>query len=108
MLLEIRIEPQHLPIIFKPGWLNARDVVILWGASLLGESQIVQCFGHLIDEVVINLLFDELPLLLLGAINEIELLGFMIILLIGVMEDVAWEEGHLFRNIGLHEVIFLY
>lgn len=37
MLLEICIEPQHLPIIFKPRWLNARNVVILRRASLLGE-----------------------------------------------------------------------
>lgn len=88
--------------------MNAGNVVILWRASLLGEGQIVQCFGHLIDEVVIDLLLDELPLLLLGPINEIELLGFMIVLLIGIMEDVAWQEGHLFGNIGLHEVIFLY
>lgn len=37
MLLEICIEPQHLPIIFKPRRLNARDVIILRRASLLGE-----------------------------------------------------------------------
>lgn len=108
MLLEVCIEPQHLPIILEPGRLDARNVVILRRAPLLREGQIVQGFGHLIDEVIIDLLFDKLTLLLLGPVHEIELLGFMIVLLIGIMEDVAWQEGHLFRNIGLHEVIFLY
>lgn len=37
MLLEICIEPQHLPIVFKPRRLNARNVIILRRASLLGE-----------------------------------------------------------------------
>jgi len=44
----------------------------------------------------------ELTLLLLGSIDEIELLGFVVVLFVGVVEDVAREEGDLLGKVGLH------
>jgi hypothetical protein len=107
MLLEVGIESQHFSIVFKPRRLYSWNVVVLRWTSLFLVGEVVEGFGHLIDEVLIDLLFIVLSLLLLGAIDEIELLGFMIVLLIRIMEDMTWQEGDFLWNVCLHpEVIF--
>lgn len=66
------------------------------------EGKCGQSLGHFVDEISINLFFMELTLLLLGSIDEIELLGFVVVLFVGVVEDVAREEGDLLGKVGLH------
>jgi hypothetical protein len=66
------------------------------------EGEVAQRLSHLIDEVFINFLIEELAFLLLGTINEIELLGLVVVLLIGIVKDVAWKERNLFGDVELH------
>lgn len=102
MFLEIGIEAQHLAVILEPGRLNARDIVIFGGVAFTHEGGVVEGFGHLIDQVLVDYLFIELPLLLLRPVHEIELLCLVEVLLVGVVEDVTRQEWHLLWNVCLH------
>ena len=82
--------------------MYAWNVIVLWCLSWFLEGEVAQRLSHLIDEVFINFLIEELTFLLLGTINEIELLGLVIVLLIGIVKDVAWEERNLFGDVELH------
>lgn len=108
MLLEVSIKPEHFAVVFEPRGLDARNVIVLRGLPGFLEAEVVERLGHLINEILIDFLFEELSLLLLRAVHEIELLGFMVALLVGIMEDVAWQERHLFWNIHLHLLLKLY
>jgi hypothetical protein len=90
MLLEVGIEAEHFTVVLEPWRLNSWNVVIFWGISFFLEGGVVETFSHLIDEVFVDYLFIELPLLLLGSIDEIELLCLVVVLLVGIMKDVAW------------------
>jgi hypothetical protein len=90
MLLEVGIEAKHFTVVLEPWRLNSWNVVIFWGISFFLEGGVVEAFSHLIDEVFVDCLFIELPLLLLGSIDEIELLCLVVVLLVGIMKDVAW------------------
>lgn len=102
MLLEVGRKTEHFAVVFEPWRLNSWNVVILRGVSFFLESSVVEAFSHLIDEVFVDYLFIELPLLLLGSIDEIELLCLVVVLLVGIMKDVPRQEGHLFWNVCLH------
>jgi hypothetical protein len=102
MFLEIGIEPQYFSVVFEPRGLNTWDVIVLWCLPWFLEGKVAERLSHLIDQVLIDFLIEELTLLLLGTINEIELLGLVIVLLIGIVEDVTGEEWNLFRNVELH------
>ena len=78
------------------------NVIIFWCLSWFLKSKVAQRLSHLIDQVLIDFLIEELALLLLGAVNEIKLLGLVVILLIGVVENVTGEEGNLFGDVDLH------
>ncbi len=102
MLLEVSIKAENLAVVFEPGRLNTRDVVVLRSLPRLLEAEVVERLGHLVDEVFVDFLFEELTLFLLRAVDEVELLGFMVVLLVRVMEDVARQEGHLLGDVHLH------
>ena len=89
MFLEICIEPQNFSIVLEPRRLNARDVIVLWSLSGLLEAHVVERLSHLIDQILINFLLEKLTLLLLRAVHEIELLGFVVVLLIRIVEDMT-------------------
>ena len=102
MLLEVGVKAQDLAVVFEPGRLDARDVVVLGCLPRLLEAEVVEGLSHLVDKVFVDFLFEELALFLLRAVEEVELLGFMVVLLVRVMEDVAREEGHLLGDVDLH------
>jgi len=108
VLLEIGIKSQHFSIVFEPRWLNTRNVVILRRLPGLLKAEIVQRLGHLINEILVNFLFEELPLLLLRTIYEVELLSLVVVLLIRIVEDMSGQERHLLWNIHLHYLLKLY
>lgn len=56
MLLEVGIISEYLSIIFKPGGLNSRNIVIFWLVSLFHEGEVIDGFTHLIDEMFIDIL----------------------------------------------------
>ena len=102
MLLEVGIETEDLTFVLEPRRLNPRNVVIFRSVSFFHEGGVVEAFGHLIDQVLVDYLFIELPLLLLRSIDEIELLSLVVVLLVWIMEDMTWEERHLLWNVCLH------
>jgi hypothetical protein len=63
-LLKVSIEPENVPVILEPGRLYPWDVIIFW--CFPGTiSQIRRRFQtHRIQEVWIELFFDEIVLLL--------------------------------------------
>ena len=89
MLLEISIEPENLPIVLEPWRLNSGNVVIFGCLSLPQEGQLTHAFGHLINQVHVDLLFDILLFLLNTSSNKVELLSLVIALLIRVTEYVT-------------------
>ena len=89
MFLEIAVIAQDLPIILEPGRLNARDVVVLGSVACFHEGEAVDGLAHFVNQVLIDIFLEELLLLLLRAIFEVELLGFVIVLLVGIVEDVS-------------------
>jgi hypothetical protein len=102
VLLEVGVKAQDLAVVFEPGRLDARDVVVLGCLPGLLEAEVVEGLSHLVDKVFVDFLFEELALFLLRAVKEVELLGFMVVLLVRVVEDVAREEGHLLGDVDLH------
>lgn len=64
MFLEICVKAENLSVIFEPRGLDARDGLILRCGSGLLEGKIAKRFGHLIDEIFIDVLLEELLLLL--------------------------------------------
>lgn len=108
MFLEISIISKHLSIIFKPWRLYSRNIVIFRCFSLFHEGKIVDWVAHLIDQMLIDILFEELPFLLLRSINEIKLLCFVEVLFIGIMEDMARKEWHLLWNVCLHLLSYIF
>ena len=89
MFLEICIESKDLAIILEPRWLNSGNGVIFGCFSLLHEGEIVDGSAHLIDEIGIDVLLEELLFLLNRSVDEIELLSLVVVLLIGVVEDMS-------------------
>ena len=102
MLLEICVKSEHFSVIFQPWGLDSGDVIVLRGSAVLEEGQLTQALSQLVDEILINFLFQILFLLLNTAVHEIELLGLVEILLIRITEDVTRKERYLFWNIFLH------
>lgn len=108
VLLEICVEPEDFSVILEPWGLNSWDIVILRAFPSFLEGEIADRFCHLIDQILVNIFPDELPLFLLGAVDQIELLSFVEVFLVGVVEDMSWQERHLLRNIGLHVKLYFY
>lgn len=107
MFLEVSVEPKYFSIIFQPWGLYSGDVVVLWCFSGLLEGEVGEGLGHLVDEILVDLFFNVLFFFLLWSVDEVELLSFVIVLFIGVIEDMTGQKGDLFGKVGLHEVIFL-
>lgn len=108
VLLEVGIEPQHFAVILDPGRLHPRDGLVLRLLPFLLKAQIGDAFGQLVNEIHIDFLAHILPLLLLAIIGVHELLSLVEVLLVRVVENVAWQEGHLLRQIRLHLVSCIY
>lgn len=102
MLLEICVKSEHFSVIFQPWGLDSGDVIVLRGSAVLEEGQLTQALSQLVDEILINFLFQILFLLLNTPVHKIELLGLVEILLIRITEDVTRKERYLFWNIFLH------
>lgn len=102
MFLEVCVKAEYFSVVLEPGRLYPGNVVIFWSVSFFLEGGVVEAFGHLIDQVFVDYLFIELALLLLGSVDEIELLRLMEVLLVGIVEDVPRKEGNLFWNVCLH------
>ena len=108
VLLEVCIVAKNLSIVFEPWRLYSGNVVIFRCFSLFHEGEIIDGGAHLVDQVLVDILFEELSFLLLRAIDEIELLCFMEILFIGIVEDMSWEEGNFLWNVGLHLLSYIF
>ena len=108
MLLEVGIIPEDLPVVFEPGGLHAGDVVVFGGFSSFHEGEVIDGGAHLVEQVLVDILFEVLPFLLYRAVDEIELLGLVEVLLIGVVEDVPGQEGNLLGDVGLHLLSYIF
>lgn len=64
MLLEVGIVPEDLSVVFEPGGLDAGDVVIFGGLPGFHEGKVIDGGAHLVEEVLIDILFEVLPFLL--------------------------------------------
>ena len=60
MFLEVGIEAEYFSVVFEPGWLYARDRLVLGGRSGFLEGKVAERFGHFVDEIGVNVLFEEL------------------------------------------------
>ena len=100
--LEVGIEPQHFSIIFEPRRLDSWDVVVLRSLSGLHEAHVIDRFAHLVQKILIYIFLIELPFFLNRAVHAVELLSFMEVLLVWVVEDVTRQERHLLGNVCLH------
>ena len=108
MLLEICIESENFSIVFDPGRLNPGDRVILRSSPFILEAHVIDALGKFVDEIDIDILGHILSLFLLTVIRKHKLLCFVIVLLVRIVEDVPWEEGHLLWYVGLHWKCQLY
>lgn len=108
MFLEVGVEAQDFTIVFEPGGLDPGDIVVFWGLPLLLEGEVADGLAHLVDEVLVDVLLQELSLFLLRSVKEVELLGLVEVLLVRIVEHVPRQKRNFFRKVRLHsEVIFL-
>jgi hypothetical protein len=108
MLLEKGIEPEHLPVVFDPGGLDARDVVVFGEAALaVDQGEVEFALGHLVDQVLVVLLLQRRVFELLGVVDHAQQLRLVVVLFVWVGVDVPGQERHLFGQVDLHEVVFL-
>lgn len=91
-----------MSVVLEPGRLDARDVVVLGRVPSLHEGEVADGLAHFVDQILIDFFLEELFLLLLRTIFEVELLGLVIVLLVGIMEDVSGKERNLLGNVCLH------
>ena len=108
MLLEICIEPKDFSLILDPGRLDSRNGIILGAFPLFLEGQIGYTLGKFINQMLINILRNILSLLLLTMIRIGELLGFVIVLLVRIIENMSWQKGDLLWQICLHNKLYLF
>ena len=104
VLLEVGIEAQHFAIVLEPWRLHPRDVVVFGCLACFLEGEVVDGLAHLVDQVGVDLFLMELPLLLHRPVLEIELLRLVVVLFVGVVEDVSWQEWYLLRDVCLHQL----
>ena len=95
MILEIGIEPEYLSFVFDPGRLNSGNRVILGLLSGLLEGQTVDTFCEFIDQMFIYVFRNILPFFLLTVIVVAELLGFVEVLFVGIVEHVPRKKRNL-------------
>ena len=108
MLLEVGIVSEDLSVVFEPGGLDTGDVVVFRGFPGFHEGEVIDGGAHLVEEMLVDILFQVLPFLLNRAVNEIELLGLVEVLFIGVMEDMSGQEGDLLGDVRLHLLSYIF
>ena len=102
VLLEVGIESENLAVVLDPRRLDPGDGVIFGRRPISLETQIVDTLSELVDEIQVDLFGHILFFFLTTVVGVAELLGFVEVLLVGVVEDMPWQEGHLTREVRLH------
>jgi len=64
MLLEVGIVPEYLAIVFEPGGLYSRDVVVFGCFSCFHEGEVIDGGAHLVEEMFVDILFEVLSFFL--------------------------------------------
>ena len=89
MFLEVSIESQHFAVILKPWGLNAGNVIVIGCLSWSLEGEGVEGLCHLIKQMHIYFFFRVLALLLLAMVGVGELLCFVEVGFVRVLEDMS-------------------